>query len=412
MTNPRSQELFAQASKLIPWGTQTNAKRPIEQFLPEMPAYIARARGCRMWDVDGNEYLDFRAALGPIILGYCDPDIDNAVKQQLDRGVLFSMAAPEEFALAQAICADVAGVEMVRFLKTGADACSASVKLARSITKRDRIISIGYHGWHDWCAAGVDWRSHGVPRTLAPLVHHLDFLDSESAQRLMTQQGDQIAAVVVTPYDLESDPEQTRSYLQSLRQLCTASNTLLIFDEVITGFRLALGGAAQYFGVEPDLVVYGKAIANGYPLAVLAGKQQFMQPMTDIFVTLTHGGELMSIAAAQATLKKLKQSQVHQHVWRIGQLLTHGISETFAHLNLPVELKGLAPCPQVILPETIQTHTGARPFRTNFIKAAYHHGLFWQDNLFIMLSHTDADIDQTIDIIAQAARHARDAEAS
>jgi len=405
--NETSRRLFARARRVIPWGTQTNAKRPIEDHLPQMPAYIKRGNGCRLWDVDDNEYIDFRAALGPIILGYADPDVDQAVKQQIDQGVLYSMAAPQELDLAERICRLVPCAEMVRFLKSGGDACSAAVKLARACTGREEIISIGYHGWHDWSIAGLPERRTGVPTCLIRLVHPCPYGDAAAIQALMQERGDKVAAVVVSPYDWESDG--AGQYLQHLRQLCDQNQALLIFDEVVTGFRLAMGGAGEYFGVDPDVAVFGKAVANGYPLALIAGRRKFMQVMEEIFVTVTHGGELASIAAARATLAKLQRCNVHEHVWRLGQRLAKGITDIFAELDLPVEIKGLPPAHTVLPPETIDTHARRRPFRVPFIKAVYAKGVFWNDPLFIMYAHTQEDIDKALAFIREAARDAKQA---
>ena len=413
MINEQSQRLADEAKKFIPWGTQTNAKRPNPEYLPQMPQYIERASGCMMYDVDGNEYIDFRASLGPIILGYTDGDVDIAVKEQIDKGILFSMAAPQELELAKIICDTVPCAEMVRFLKNGGDACSASIKLARACSGRDEIVSIGYHGWHDWYTAGrreqIPWWSKGVPKCMDSLVHQLDFCDLSAAEQLMNQRGSDIAAIIISPYDWESDGERAGEYLQGLRKLCDKSGALLIFDEVVTGFRLAMGGAGEYFGVVPDLAVFGKAVANGYPIAVIAGKRKYMEVMQDIFVTITHGGELASIAAAVATLQKLKRCNVYEHIFRLGKVLGDGFTSIFNDLDIPLTLKGLPVGNTVVLPESITTHKKERPFASEFIKAVFANGLFWSNTLFTMYSHSNETIAKALAIVEKSAKQVIDA---
>lgn len=260
MMTPVHKQFFEQAQEIIPWATQTNAKR----WKPEwgsMPPFIKRGRGCRLWDLDDREYIDYRCALGPIILGYAYPAVDAAVRRQMESGVLFSMASPVELEAARAILENVPWLEQIRFMKTGADACESCVRLARSFTGRDHLLTSGYHGYLDWFA--VNWPDSGVPAALKTFVHEISYGDIAAVDRVFAEYGNDLAAAIVVPYEWNEDTGE--AYLQHLRRRCDEYGALFIFDEVLTGFRLGRGGAAEYYGITPDLAAYAKALANGYP---------------------------------------------------------------------------------------------------------------------------------------------------
>ena len=230
---------------MIPWGTQTNAKRPPDAFFDVMPLYIERAEGCRMQDVDGRWWLDYRSALGPIILGYRHPEVDAAVRDQMERGVLFSMASPIEASVAERLIRLVPRLDQVRFMKTGNDANSAAVRLARAYTGRSHIATCGYHGFGDWFASGEGdaplWcprEGNGVPSELDALVTRLPYGDVEAAERLFAEKGDRLAAVLTVPYDWNE--AVARDFIHLLRTRTEEHGALLIFDQVLTGFRLAV----------------------------------------------------------------------------------------------------------------------------------------------------------------------------
>ncbi|MCG8605601.1 aminotransferase class III-fold pyridoxal phosphate-dependent enzyme, partial [bacterium] len=229
---------YEKALGIIPWATQTNAKRLQSQWGDSMPPFIQRAQGCRLWDLDDREYIDFRCALGPIILGYQYLEVDDAVRNQMKNGVLYSMASPIELEAAEAFMQNVPWVEQIRFMKTGADACTACTRLARAYTGREHILTSGYHGYHD-CFA-LEWPNHGAPKVLRDYVHEIDYGDLEAVNSTFEKFGRQLAAVVVAPYEWNEDTGE--AYLQQLRAKCDEYGVLLIFDEVLTGFRMARGG--------------------------------------------------------------------------------------------------------------------------------------------------------------------------
>ncbi len=287
-----------------------------------MPFFIESAKGCRFRDVDGDEYIDYRLALGPVILGYGYPEVDNAVRTQLEKGVLFSMASPVEIELAEAICRIVPSVEMVRYGKNGVDANAGNVRIARAYTGKDKMIRCGYNGYHDWFSTGIE--GNGVPKILADYVYEVRYGDVEGLEKILKRDASNISCILSTPYDFNEDI--SGEYPRALRRLADEYAVVLIFDEVLTGFRLSIGGAQEFFGVRPDLTSFAKAIANGFPLSAFGGKRNLMKKLDDFILTATYAGETLSIAAAIATLKVMEEQKVHDNILRMGKRLMDGLS--------------------------------------------------------------------------------------
>lgn len=323
-----SERLWERAQGLIPAGTQTLAKGPGQFSDGVAPKYLRRGRGARVWDVDGNEYLDMVMAVGPLVLGYAHPVVDGAIRRQLEDGITFSLMHPLEVEVAERICDLVPCAEAVRFSKTGADVVSAAVRAARAFTGRSRVVCCGYHGWHDWYIAVTD-RHAGIPAAVADLTSTFEYNDLDSLAQALD--GD-VACVVMEPMVFE---EPRPGFLAGVRELCDRHGALLVFDEMWTGFRLALGGAQQRFGVTPDLATFSKAVANGMPLAVLAGRADVMAVLErDVFFFTTFGGEALSLAAAQATLTELQRRQVPLHLESLGESLKQGYNDLARSLDL------------------------------------------------------------------------------
>lgn len=391
----KNQAMFDRAIQRIPWATQTNAKR----LRPEwdgMPAFIRKARGCRMWDVDGREFIDYRCALGPIILGYAHPAVDAAVRAQLGNGVLFSMASPLELEAAEAIIENTPWLEQLHFMKTGGDACSACLRLARAFTGRSHFLTCGYHGYHDWFT--TSWPHAGIPMVLRDYVHEIAYNDIDAAEAVFNAYGPQLAAAIVEPYDW--GPAPGPAFLQYLRRRCDETGALLIFDEVLTGFRLARGGAQEYFGVTPDLAAFAKALANGYPLSAFAGKRRYMQQLDKTVITTTYAGETLSLAACIATMAVLRDEPVHEHIFRIGTLLRQGLDTILQETGIPARTAGLPPA-LVLLFETESNEAG-RDLQNRLFSSLFAHGIFANDRWFISYAHQESDIEQTLARFRQA----------
>ena len=316
-----SERLLRLAEAVIPLGSQTFSKSRTQYPVGVSPFFASKGSGSYLWDVDGNKYVDLVASLAAVTLGYGDPEINKAVKRQLKKGVSLSLSSKLETVVAEKIINLVPSAGMVRFAKNGSDATSAAVRIARYFTGRDHIISIGYHGWHDWYI-GSTTRSMGVPSAVQALTLSARYNDLSHVENLFQEAKGDVAAVILEPMN-SVDPAP--GYLESLRNFCSSNNILLIFDEVITGFRFARGGAQELFGVTPDLSCFGKGIANGFPISVIAGRREIMEGFKEVFFSGTFGGELLSLTAANVVLDKVRENRVIPELYRLGQAIQQGL---------------------------------------------------------------------------------------
>lgn len=311
-----SEGWLRRAKKVIPSASQTYSKS--YRYFSEgvAPAFIAHGKGSHVWDVDDNEFVDFVMALGPITLGYNNEAVNQAVLKQLGKGIVFSLPSTLEAELAEKLVEIIPCADMVRFVKNGSDATSAAVRLARAFTGKDMVLACGYHGMHDWYIGSTE-NNLGVPACIQALIRTFPYNDLESLDRLLEKHKGHVAAVVMEPVRVEAP---NSGYLKGVRKLADEHSIVLIFDEVVTGFRLALGGAQEYYGVTPDLSAIGKGMANGMPVSAVVGKGEIME-LADrgAFISLTFGGEALSLAASLATIRELQENDVFAHTWRLGK---------------------------------------------------------------------------------------------
>src|SRR5437870_7154147 len=311
----------------VPGFTSTGSKRPDALFGPgegdgppsPLPERMVRASGCRVWDEAGREYVDYVMALGAVAVGYGHPAVNGAAQEAIASGVVGRLAPVLEEELAVARCGAIPWIERVRFLKTGAEAVAAAVRLGRVATGRDRVLGCGYHGWLDWCQGGA---VQGVPAATRELYAELPFNDVERTRAEIRAVGDRLAVVVVEPVVVE---EPRREWLDALRGETARVGAVLVFDEIKTAFRLALGGAAERYGVRPDLVVLGKAMANGFPLAAVGGRADLMGGVAHTWISSTLATESVALAAARATLQVTVAEGVCAHLHQVGTQLLHGL---------------------------------------------------------------------------------------
>jgi glutamate-1-semialdehyde 2,1-aminomutase len=381
----RSTALYERARALIPGGTQTLAKGQTQYVEGVAPKLLQCGRGARVEDVDGNEYLDFVMALGPISLGYAYEPVDAAIRAQLADGISFSLVHPLEIEVAERIHALVPCAERVRFSKTGADVTSAAVRLARAHTGRRKVLCCGYHGWHDWHIAATS-RTAGIPAEIAELTGTFTYNDLDSLRlRIDTD----TACVILEPVAFQLPAP---GFLAGVRALCDQAGAVLIFDEMWTGFRAALGGAQERFGVTPDLACFSKALANGMPLSVLAGRAEVMAHVEhDIFFYTTFGGETLSLAAAKATLHELERQQVPARLEQLGQRLTAGVTALADRLGLGYARCVGLPCRSLLALDP----SGADPLLVkSFVQQELiKRGVLWNGFHALSFSHTETDID-------------------
>jgi glutamate-1-semialdehyde 2,1-aminomutase len=317
----RSMEFLSRAERVIPLGSQTFSKSRTQYPYGVSPYFLTRASGSRVWDLDGNEYIDFVSSLSSITLGYQDPDVTQAVRLQLDSGVIFSLPHPLETEVAEIICEMVPCAELVRFGKNGSDATAGAIRLARAFTERDHVAVCGYHGWQDWYIATTA-RNRGVPKATRDLSHVFIYNELDSLRSVLEQHPGEYAAVILEPMNAV-DPHP--GFLEGVKSLAHEHGALLIFDETITGFRYSKGGAQGLFGVTPDLATFGKGLANGYPVSAVAGRRDVMKLMEEIFFSFTFGGEALSLAAAKATLTKLRALPILESMKERGQGILDGV---------------------------------------------------------------------------------------
>ncbi len=329
-TFTRSQALYERTLKTIPLASQTFSKSAMQYVRGASPLFLERGDGCRVWDVDGNEYLDYVLGLLPVVLGYRDPDVDGAIRRQLDRGITFSLATELEAELAERLVRLIPCAEQVRFGKNGSDATTAAIRLARAYTGRDRVAVCGYHGWHDWYI-GTTSRHLGVPEAVRGLSSTFPFNDADALETLLKADPNGYAAVILEPAGMQ-DPAP--GFLQRLRELTERYGAVLIFDEIVTGFRINLGGAQKVYGVTPDLATFGKSMANGMPISAVVGRRDIMSWMDKIFFSGTFGGEALSLAAAIATIDKLDAAGVCDRLRALGGRLAKDVRAALSRYKL------------------------------------------------------------------------------
>lgn len=324
----KSEELYNRSLGLIPSNTQTLAKGPTQYVNGMAPKYLVKGKGSHVWDADGNEYIDYNMGIGPLSLGYAYNKVDDAVKKQLEDGITFSLVHPLEVEVAEIIRDIIPNAEMVRYSKTGADVTSAAVRLARAYTDKNKILCCGYHGWHDWYVS-VTARNHGIPEAVQAITYTFDYNNIDSLKNSI---DDDVAAVILEPVVFQ---EPKDNFLHKVADLCKEKNIVLIFDEMWTGFRMALGGAQEYFGITPDLATYSKAVANGMPISILTGKKEIMQLADeDIFFYTTFGGEALSLAAVKATIAEMKEKNVQAYLDKQGAKLKDGYNKIAETLGM------------------------------------------------------------------------------
>lgn len=398
----KSKAWWERAARVIPSGTQTLSKGPDQFVRGVSPIFLERGKGSHVWDVDGNEFIDYPMALGPILLGYDYPAVTEAVCRQAHEGTTFTLMHPLEVEVAERLCAMVPSAEMVRFGKNGADATSAAVRAARAFTGRELIAYCGYHGYQDWFAI-TSSRNAGIPGIHGEYIHAFEYNDPGSLERLFAEHPGKIAAVIMEQPGIEP----VDGFLSRVGEIAHKHGAVFILDEIVTGFRYAKGGAQEVYGVRPDLTCLGKGMANGYPISAVVGRRDVMMAFETVFFSTTYGGETLSLAAAKATMDVLDSEPVIDHIWRQGRRLRAGILDAAGEWKIPLKLGGNPPRSGV----TFQGEDGKDSFelKTLFMQETVKRGILFGGPIFMTYSHTDEDIDRTLDAVSEAFRVMRQA---
>ncbi len=386
----KSDELYKRALGLIPSVTQTLAKGPTQNIKGIAPKYLQRGKGSHVWDVDGNEYLDYLMGIGPLSLGYSYDKVDEAIKAQLKDGITFSLMHPLEVEVAELIREIVPNAESVRYSKSGADVTSAAIRVARAYTGRNKVLCCGYHGWHDWYVS-VTARNIGIPDQVKDLTYTFNYNDLDSVKDSL---DDDTACIILEPFVFEAPKD---NFLQKLKELCKENGTLLIFDEMWTGFRVALGGAQEYFGIKADIACFSKAIANGMPISVITGRKDVMDLFDkDVFFYTTFGGEALSLAAVKATINELKEKNVPEYLSKQGKKLKEGYNKIVEDLGMNYTKCSGFECRTII---TFDASAG-NPLELKSLvqQEMIKRGILWGGFHNMSFSHSDEDVDYTLKV--------------
>ena len=390
----KSMQHLLRAEQTIPLGSQTFSKSRTQYPVGISPHFAAKAKGSEFWDIDGNRYIDLVSALASVTLGYGDKGVERAVLKQLKSGVSLSLPGILEAEVAELIVEMVPSAEMVRFGKNGTDATSAAVRLARAYTGRDHIIVCGYHGWQDWFISSTT-RNKGVPDAVSALTHKFEYNNIESLSTILSEFKGKIAAVIMEPMN-STYPKP--GFLESVQKQTRSAGALLIFDETITGFRFAKGGAQELFGVTPDISTFGKGMANGFPLSAVVGRRDVMMEMEEIFFSGTFGGELLSLAAAKSVLQRQLKGGICQQLSDIGEELSSQTEEIIAHKNLG-EVLTLTGHPSWKFLNWQPTELySIEELKTYFMQQAFQRGLLVLTTHNVTTSFTTSTLRRTADI--------------
>jgi len=400
-----SEALWPRTLRVVPTGTQTFSKAPFQHVNGVSPKYTVRGKGSRVWDADDNEYIDYMLGLGPVILGHADDEVNAAVAEAMGNGISMSLPHPMETELAELLVEIIPCAEMVRFGKNGSDVTAGAVRAARAFTGRDKIACCGYHGWQDWYIGSTS-RNLGVPLAVRGLTLKFEYNDIDSLKALFDQNKDEIAAVIMEPANFY---EPRDNFLEKVKELARQNNALLVFDEIITGFRMAMGGAQEYFGVVPDMACFGKAMGNGFPISAVVGRAEVMALFNEIFFSFTFGGELASMAAALATLSALQKRRGIEHIHAIGRRLMYGFDALIQKLEVrdTVRMIGFP-----FWPEYVFTGGDGKPSRelqSLFQQEIVRRGILTRAGMFISASHCDEDVDRTLAVFEEALAVVREA---
>jgi glutamate-1-semialdehyde 2,1-aminomutase len=386
----KSEQLLDRALKSIPLASQTFSKSLTQYPRGVSPFFIEKGYGAKVWDVDGNEYIDFVNSLAAVTLGYCDKEIDEAVHKQMKNGVIFSLPHVLEVEVAEKLIDIIPCAEKVRFAKNGTDATSASIRIARAYTGKECIAVCGYHGWQDWYI-GSTTRDLGVPKAVKELTYKFEYNNIESLEKIFQER--ELACVIMEPMNVEYPKD---NFLEKVKELVHKNNALLIFDETITGFRYSLGGAQQFFGVTPDLATFGKGMANGHPLSAVVGSSKIMKKVEDIFFSGTFGGETLSLAAASVIIDKYKKERVIEHLFDVGTYLLKQLNELINSNDLTDIFWASGHPSWSFLHIKDQQKYDSFEIKTFLLQEMFKRGILTLGLHNLSFSHTSKDIDELI----------------
>lgn len=396
----KGQRLYTRAKEIIPGGTQLLSKRP-EMWLPEKwPSYYSRAKGCEVWDLDGNHYYDFSImGVGANVLGYAYDQVDEAAKKAIDNGGMCTLNAPEEVGLAEKLLELHPWADMVRYAKAGGEAMSMATRIARAYTGKDIVLVCGYHGWHDWYLSanlvkgdpladvhlkGLD--PLGVPRGLAGTNLIFHYNDIEEFRKLVEENKGQIAAVVMEP--IRND-YPLPGYLEEIRRITLNEKIVLVFDEITAGFRLCAGGSHLKLGVTPDIAVFAKGMTNGYPVSAIVGTRDVMEAAQETFISSTFWTERIALAAAVESINCYIENKVDVWQTHVGEKVMAGWKAVAEKTGVKIHISGILP-----LIHFEFEYENSLAFKTYFTQEMLKEGFLAGTGVYASLAHKDDSIDK------------------
>jgi glutamate-1-semialdehyde 2,1-aminomutase len=393
----KSQDLLERANKVLPAQTHTFSKGHKSFVDGAYPIFVEKAKGSHLFDVDGNEFIDYVAALGPIILGYNYEPVVLAIKNQLDKGSIFSLPHKLEVEASELMCDTIPNTDMAKFTKTGSDSVTAAIRASRAITKKDNIAYFGGGGvWHDWFTV-ITSRNQGIPKFQKNMIKLFEYNNIESLKKILDDDKE-IGTVCMEPMIFEFP---SNNFLSQVKKVAHDHDALLVFDEVQTGFRWSIGGAQEHFDVSPDLTAWGKAMANGMPLGSISGKSEFMNIFEDIFYSTTFGGETLSLAAFTATVTELKEKNALASIHKKGKNFQEQIRQLTHEIGISIPVDGHPS--KIRLQFLDDDGNESLLMRSLFCQENIQNGVFfWQGPIFHTYSHSDDDTEKTVDSIEKS----------
>lgn len=389
----KSYQLWEKGKKSLIQGSITLSKDPNLYTFGAYPVYLKSGHGAIVRDIDGNTYIDFQSGLGAIILGHAYKPVVKAISAQLRKGSLQSLAHPLTVELAQRIQKVIPGAERVRIVKSGSDATTLAVRIARAYTGKDKIFACHFHGWHDWYYILSTTNNRGIPGNNKENVFEAPYNDLAKLEEMFAKYHDTVAAIILEPVSLVAPKE---NFLADLIQLAHKHHALVIFDEVITGFRFAHGGAQAYYHVTPDLCCFAKAIGNGMPIGLTCGLKDIMEKTADVASSMTFGEEAATLAGSLAILDVLEHEPVSEHIWKLGTVFQKGFNQITRELHIPVECIGLPPRLELVFKD-YSAHKRLE-LKAYFLQETARHGILFGNMIFINYSHTEGNIQKALNV--------------
>ncbi|MBI4833598.1 MAG: aminotransferase class III-fold pyridoxal phosphate-dependent enzyme [Planctomycetes bacterium] len=402
----KSLKLWERAENIIMNGTQLYSKMPSVSIKGVSPIYFVEGKGSKVIDLEGNKYIDYSMALGPCILGYANPEVNHAVKKQMAKGSIFSLPHPIEVEAAELLCKIIPCAEMVRFLKTGSEATNTAVRMARAYTGREKLIKGHYHGWHEWSICDTP-KNGGIPKVLRNYVFTPNYNDYDAYEKIFRRHKGEIAAVIIEP--IEFEPPRDR-FLHRIKELAHRNNALLIFDEVVTGFRFGLGGAQEHFGVIPDIATFGKGMAGGLPLSCVVGRKKVIMGAKDkIFVSTTFGGDTLALRAFLTTIKIMQSHNVAKKIWDFGAELKEKTSRILKDAGIINNIRCVGLPPRLGFEFKDNQGKDSKELKTLFMQEVVKRKIFFVWNILPSFAHGGKDMAETIEAFKVSAQICRKA---